>query len=87
MDVMTPGFRGLMKAARWLRMPCTTDYFLGRYAAMLEGWARECRREIEAHPGAEQGNRASARDAYHFGRLSMLCYREHVRRDKLGGRW
>lgn len=81
MDVLTPGFRGLLKNRRAVRE--LSDYYLGRYSQMFEGWAR---RDVEKlHPlfgdRALPGRaRDLAKSAYHYGRLAMMCSREHQRR-------
>lgn len=82
MDILTPGFKGLMRAARFLRQPSTNDFYLGRYAAMLEAWARESRREIDSYRG-ENSHRDLASRSAHYGRLALLCFREYRRRQKL----
>jgi len=82
MDVLTPGIKGLLRAARFLRYPSTTDFYLGRYAAMLEGWARENRRSVDDYQSPEARRDMAARSA-HYGRLALLCFREHRRRLKI----
>lgn len=81
MDVLTPGFRGLMKNVRAVRE--LSDYYLGRYSQMFEGWARAEVQKLRplfgdrVLPGEA---RDRAKTAYHYGRLALLCYREHQRR-------
>ena len=88
MDVLTPGFRGLLKNRRAVRE--LSDYYLGRYSQMFEGWARaevQKLRPLFGDPVLPGEARDRAKTAYHYGRLASLCYREHERRLKLGGRW
>lgn len=88
MDVLTPGFRGLMKNVRAVRE--LSDYYLGRYSQMFEVWAKAEVQKLRPLFGGQvlPGEaRDCAKTSYHYGRLASLCYREHQRRMKLGGRW
>ncbi len=62
-----------------------SDFYLGRFSAMFEGWARRDAQMIRpvfgdrVLPGEA---RDRAKTAYHYGRLALLCYREYRRRQK-----
>lgn len=84
MDILTPGLRGLLRNRRSVRN--MSDYYLGRFSSMFEGWARRDARKIfcpDLGTITPEEARIHAQTSYHHGRLAMLCYREHVRRERL----